>query len=382
MTINRRTFLRTASVSGGFAFCRCHLAGLGATSASVRSSQSDSARRRVVIGGRAVRTIDMHSHGYVHDVWPLINTRKEAAQGLAMDKDGVPVLAAGPMALDGKTLDNRLREMDRQGIDVHVISVHPGQYHYWAEPELSAEIVKIQNETIAKVRDDHPDRFVAFGNVSIQHPDLAVEQLDYGAKKLDLRGFIIGGSVNASEISNAKFDPFWTKAQELGVVIFVHPAGFLQAGERFSGSGYLGNTVGNPLETAVALSHMIFEGFLDRYPNLKVLAAHGGGFLPSYIGRSDNCHAIRPDCQKMKRKPSDYLRGGQLYFDALVYDPEGLRHLIAATGASQIVLGTDFAFDIATKTPVDSILQTPGLGPEEQVAILGGNAARLLKVTG
>jgi aminocarboxymuconate-semialdehyde decarboxylase len=125
---------------------------------------------------------------------------------------------------------------------------------------------------------------------------------------------------------------------------------------------------------------MIFDGFLDRFPNVKILASHGGGYLPSYIGRSDKCHSWNADCQSMKKKPSEYLRGPQLYFDSLVYGPENLRHLIATTGASQVVVGTDFAFDMASATPVDEILSTPGLTPQDQIAILGGNAAKLLRL--
>ena len=140
------------------------------------------------------------------------------------------------------------------------------------------------------------------------------------------------------------------------------------------------NTIGNPLETTIALSHMIFEGFLDRLPDLRILAAHGGGYLPSYIGRSDNCNVVRADCRAMKRKPSDYLKGPQLFFDALVYTPENVRHLVATTGVSQVVVGTDFSFDVASHRPVDAVLETPGLTAADQIAILGGNAEKLLKL--
>jgi aminocarboxymuconate-semialdehyde decarboxylase len=369
MVTDRRSFLRTTASATGFLFCSCNLLDASATAA-----QAGTGRRQVTIGGQRIRTIDMHCHGYVHDVFPLIKDRPEARpRGLANMVDG-------PMALDGKTIDARLTEMDRQGIDVHAISLHPGQYHYWAEPEIAAQIVKIQNEKLAEICAGHPDRFVSLGGVAIQHPDLAAEQMEYGVKKLNMRGFMIGGSVNEAEVSNPQFDPFWRKAEDLGIVIFVHPAGFAQAGKRFEGLGYLGNTVGNPLETTVALSHMIFDGFLDRFPGLKILAAHGGGYLPSYIGRSDKCHSWNENCQKMKRAPSEYLKGPQLHFDALVYSPSNIKHLVATAGASQVVIGTDFAFDVASTAPVDEILATPGLTSAEQIAILGGNAARLLKL--
>ena len=370
MTIDRRRFLRTtAAAGGGFVFCQC---GFGSASALASQLQSP-ARREVLVGGRRVRTVDMHSHVYVDAVWPLVQDRKEVDKGL-------PALAKGPMAVDAGTLDKRLKEMDRQGIDVHVLSVHPSQYLYFVEADLSARIVKMQNEKIAEICAANPDRFVGLGNVSIQHGALAGEQMDYGVGKLGLRGFTIGANVSGDELVNPKFEPFWKKADELGVVILLHPAGFEDGGRRFAGPGALVNNVGFPLDTTVALSHMIFEGLFDRFAGVRIVAAHGGGFLASYIGRSDNCHSLQAGCQQMKRKPSDYLKGPQLYFDSLVYNPQNLRHLVTTTGASQVVMGTDFAFPIASTTPVDTVLQTPGLTPDEQVAILGGNAERLLKL--
>jgi len=272
--------------------------------------------------------------------------------------------------------------MDRQGIDVHVISVHPSQFLYFTDADLGARIVKMQNERIAALCGAHPDRFVGFGNVSLQQPDLAVEQMNYAVQKLALRGFIIGANVNGGELANPRLDPFWKRADELGTVILIHPQGFDDGGKRLEGAGALGNNIGFPLDTTIALAHLLFEGHLDRFPGLKIIAAHGGGFLASYIGRFDNCNALQAPCQKIKRKPSDYLRGPQLYFDSLVYSAQSLRHLVTTAGASQIVIGTDFGFPIASSTPVDTILQTPGLTPAEQIAMLGGNAARLLKLEG
>ena len=364
----RRSFLRT--MTGGFLFCGCNLFGLNALAAKHQSQSGP--RRQVLVNGKRLRTIDMHAHSYVHDVWPLIKDRQEL-QSLA-------TMANGPMALDAKTIDGRLKEMDRQGIDVQAISISQAQYHYWAEPQLAARIVKIQNEKLAEVCSAHPDRFVGLGSASLQHPDLAAEQMEYGIKKLNMRGVMIGGSVNGDEISSSRFDPFWKKAEELGIVIFIHPSAFAPSGQRFAGHD-LENTIGFPLETTVALSHMIFEGFLDRFPGIKIVAAHGGGYLPSYIGRSDNCNRGSKDCQNMKRKPSDYLRGPQLYFDALVYSAANIKHLVSTVGANQIVVGSDFAFgSVWSRRPVDDILETSGLTPDEQIAILGGNAARLLKL--
>ena len=158
------------------------------------------------------------------------------------------------------------------------------------------------------------------------------------------------------------------------------PCGLGGWGEAARWSGALGNNIGFPLDTTVALSHMIFEGFLDRFPGVKIVAAHGGGFLASHIGRSDNCHALQAPCQKAKRSRAIPARSAAVSFDSLVYSPQNVRNLVTAAGASQIVIGTDFGFPIASTTPVDTVLQTPDLTAEEQVSILGGNAARLLKL--
>jgi aminocarboxymuconate-semialdehyde decarboxylase len=372
MNLTRRSFIRSAAAAGGgFAFCSCGVSGATAFAAALQAPVA--ARREVTIGGRRVRTIDMHAHVWVDDVFPLIKDRKEIDPALAG-------LGRSFMAIDGATLDRRFKEMDRVGIDVHVISVHPSQFLYWTEPELAARIVKMQNEKVAELVAAHKDRFVGFGNVSLQQPDLAVEQLDYAVKKLDLRGFIVGANVNGGELSHARLDPFWKKAEELGTVVLIHPQGFDDGGKRLEGAGALGNNIGFPLDTTIALAHLIFEGVLDRFPGTRIVAAHGGGFLASYIGRFDNCNAVQAPCQKMKRKPSEYLRGPQLFFDSLVYSSQNVRHLVNTAGASQVVIGTDFGFPIASNTPVDTILQTPGLSADEQIAILGGNAGRLLRM--
>src|SRR5262249_50734668 len=205
-------------------------------------------------------------------------------------------------------------------------------------------------------------------------------------KKYGLRGAAIGGSVGGDEISDPKFHPFWAKAEQLGVVVFIHPQGTgapTQLGQRFKGNGYLENVIGNPLETTIALSHLIFEGTLDKFPGLKICGAHGGGFLPSYSGRSDTGCFTRPDrCPggpwgTIKKKPSEYLK--QLYFDTMVFNADGLRHLAAVAGSGQLVVGTDFPYPW-TKTAVDHVVGTPGLTDDEKVAILGGTAARLLGI--
>jgi len=275
---------------------------------------------------------------------------------------------------------DRIRAMDEQGIDVEALSINP--YWYKADRDVARDLIRIQNEKLAEVCAAQPDRFVAFASVALQHPDLAAEQLEEGVKKYGLRGAGVGGSVNGEDLSDPKFHPFWAKAEQLGVLVFMHPQAEGAAADlkpRLKGSGGLENAIGNPLETTIALSHLIFEGTLDRFPGLKICAAHGGGYLPSYAARSDAICVTFPDrCPvKLNKKPTEYLR--QLYFDSLVFTPEALRHLVAEAGSSQIVMGTDYPFPW-THTSVDHILGTPGLSDAERIAILGGTAAKLLNI--
>ena len=357
--MTRRDFLgEGAGAAAGIAFVSCGLMGGG----GVGGAQAQTRRREVSIGGRRVKTVDVHAHCSVPEAMALMG------------------LKVGPPSLlmASTSLADRLRAMDEQGIDVEALSINP--YWYKADRDVARELIRIQNTKLAEICAANPDRFVAFASVALQFPDLAAEQLEEGVKKYGLRGAGIGGSVNGEELADPKFHPFWAKAEQMGALVFIHPQASGVASEipkRFQGNGILDNVIGNPLETTIALSHLIFEGTLDRFPGLRICAAHGGGYLPSYAGRSDaGCLTFPDRCtRQLQKKPTEYLR--QLYFDSLVFTPEALRHLAAETGPGQIVMGTDYPFPW-TKTSVDHILATPGLSDTDRVAMLGGTAMKLL----
>jgi aminocarboxymuconate-semialdehyde decarboxylase len=329
----------------GVAFTGCHL--LSATPAHAPAPAAGTATRRrdVVVNGRRVKTVDVHAHCSVPEAMALLGMK-------------IPT----PALLMSQPTD-RLKAMDEQGIDVEALSINA--YWYKADRDVAQKLIAMQNEKLAEFCAAHPERFVAFASVALQHPDLAAQQLEEAVKKYGLRGAAIGGSVNGEELADPKFHPFWAKVEQLG--------------SRFKGSGGLDNVIGNPLETTIALSHLIFEGTLDQFPGLKICAAHGGGYLPSYAARSDAVHTTFPDriTTQTRKKPTEYLR--QLYYDSIVFTSEALRHLVAETGPGHIVMGTDYPFPW-TKTSVDHILNTPGLTDDERVAMLGGTAARLLGI--
>jgi len=318
-------------------------------------------RREVVIGGKRVKTVDVHAHCAVPAAMALLGRKVETE------------------ALLQSTMPERLAAMDAQGIDVEALSINP--YWYGADRDVAQKLIQIQNEALAEICAAAPDRFVAFASVALQHPDLAVEQLEQGVKRYGLRGAGLGGSVEGRELSDPAFHPFWAKAEQLGVLVFIHPQGTaeLERTARLAGNGLLTNTIGNPLETTIALSHLIFEGTLDRFPGIKICAAHGGGYLPSYAARSDAVQTTFPKRMTgaLKKRPTEYLR--QLYFDSIVFTPEALRHLAAEAGAGQIVMGTDYPFPW-TSTSVDHILGTPGLSDAGRIAMLGGTAQALLRI--
>jgi aminocarboxymuconate-semialdehyde decarboxylase len=273
-------------------------------------------------------------------------------------------------------LETRLADLDRMEIDVQVVSPSPTQYYYWADPDLARELVRTQNEAIAEACARHPSRLKGLGNIALQHPDLSVAQLEHAVRQLGLVGVEVSTSVNGLELADEKLEPFWAKAESLGAVVFIHPMG-TSLGERMN-RFYLQNLIGNPTETTIALSFLIFGGTLDRHPGVKIVAAHGGGYLPAYVSRSDHGHAVRPEAQSSRQRPSEYLR--KIYFDSLVYEPDALRRLIDVVGASQVVVGTDYPFDMGHYDVHGLVAAVPGLSGEERDGILGENACRLLNL--
>ncbi|WP_198351323.1 amidohydrolase family protein [Flavisphingomonas formosensis] len=270
-------------------------------------------------------------------------------------------------------LPGRIADMDAMGVDVQILSPSPGQYYYWAEPDLADRIVALQNEHIARTVTDHPDRFRGLAAVSLQHPDLAVRQLTHAVRNLGLRGVEISSTDGTRELGDPSFEPFWAKAEELGAVVFIHPLGS-SLGARLD-RHYLANVIGQPIETTIALSHLIFGGVLDRYTGLKIVAAHGGGYLPTYPDRSDHAWGARPDSHSMAEPLTSYLK--RIWFDNLVYTPQAIRALIDRVGVERLVVGTDFPFDMGAYDVQAVVERVAGLSSAEREAILGGNALAL-----
>jgi len=361
---NRRDFLRTMAGATAGAL----VTGGGFADAALQTPQSTPAKRReVFVGGKRVKVVDMHAHCVVPEVWDVVKDTSLASN--AGNR------ARGPNVMGPE----RLKSLDERGIDVQVLSIN-GFWFYAADRELAGKIVKLHDEKLSEWCKAHSDRYVALSSVALQFPELAAEQLEHAFKELGLRGAAIGGHVEGEDLSSPRFDPFWAKAQDLGVVVFMHPQGAENVVRKdgLKGRGDLGNVIGNPLETTVFLTRMILDGTLDRFPGLKICAAHGGGYLPSYLGRTEVACKMRPnaDCAN-KKLPSEYLKKN-IMVDTIVISEEGLRHLVAEVGTSQIVYGTDEPFN--WPLTLDIILNAPFLNDAEKEAILGGNLVKLLRL--
>ena len=350
--MNRRHFVKT--VAGSAAGLYCMTQGVAAQAP---------ARRRVTIGGRRVPVVDGHNH------WDM-PLPAEIVRGTPyeMYMKGVDLLAG------------RIDVHDQQGIDVAVVSVN--DFWWWdiKDQGLARAICDYHNDTLAKRTKMTSGRLYGMASIPLQFPELAVDMLQ-AAIKNGARGVAIGGHVQNENLSAPRFDAFWAKCVELNELVFMHPNGsanIIREGA-LSGPGGLGNVVGNPLETTVFLSRLIFDGRFDKFPTLKSVAAHGGGYLPSYLGRTEvTCQRQGQTC---KQKPSEYLRQNILA-DAMVFSSEGIRHLVAEMGASQVVYGTDGYGRIPPGWPVtvDSIVDHPTLSNADKEAILGGNLIRVLRL--
>jgi aminocarboxymuconate-semialdehyde decarboxylase len=366
--VNPHNATNPSRVHPAIVFTGCELAAgedrrlAASAQAGAASAQPAARRREVVIKGRRVKTIDVHAHCLIPAACKLVgqDAYRHHTDGIVMED-----------------LTQRLRDMDVQGIDMEALSINP--FWYGADRDTAAEVVRLNNEGLVEICARNPERFVAFASVALQFPDLAVQQLEHAVKKLGLRGAAVGASVGEDEFADPKFHPFWRKCEELDILVFLHPQGTPDLARRLKGNGVLDNVIGNPLDTTIALSHLIFEGTLDLFPGLKICAAHGGGYLASYMDRSDHGCLTFPDrCTRtLKKRPTEYLK--QLYYDALIFTPEALRHLVANVGSSRIMLGTDYPYPWEDKA-VDHILGTPSLSDDERIAILGDTAAKLLRI--
>jgi aminocarboxymuconate-semialdehyde decarboxylase len=323
--------------------------------------------------------IDAHGHLLVPEAGALADGHPREASDAAAERAAFSAASAAANQAQLRrvwpqltSVARRLADLDAIGVDRQLVGPMP-MHRYWAESALAAKLTAVTNEAVAAHCASGAGRLDGLGTLPLQHPGLAVRELGRAVTELGLKGVSVSTNVDGRELADPAFEPVWEAAAALGAVVFIHPWG-CSLGPRL-GAHFLGNTFGQPAETALALSHLIFAGTLDRHPGLRLLAAHGGGFLPTYIGRSDHAWSQRPDARGCARPPSSYLR--RIWYDALVYSPQALRHLVEVVGSDKVVLGTDYPFDMGITDPVERATAA-ALPAADLTAILGGNAAALL----
>ncbi len=348
------------------------------------SKYGPTAARSHGLPGREVRpssvTIDIHSHVAVPQAAAFVKPH--------LDPMSIPLArfaTAETKALSQKQeddirsritgYDERLTDLDAMGIDVQLVCPPPPQNYYTVPLDIAVPATRMVNDGLAEYVARKPDRFVALGAVPLTDGHEAAKELERCMTALNFKGVEILTNVAGNELSDPAYAPFWQKAEELGALVLIHPNGFTE-GKRLS-RFYFSNIIGNPLDTTIALHYLIFDGVLERHPDLKILAVHGGGFLPSYSGRIDHAWGARSDAHgDLPQPPTSYLK--KIYFDSVVFTPHQLRELVRLFGVDRILMGTDYPFDMADFDPIGHVASVGDFDPDVIAAITGGNAQRLL----
>ncbi|HEY1365300.1 MAG TPA: amidohydrolase family protein [Xanthobacteraceae bacterium] len=344
------------------------------------------AARRHGKPGRELRpqstTIDIHSHVAVPRAGSFVKPH--------LDPLSIPLTRfadAGTRALSAKQeediraritgYDQRLAELDAMGIDLQLVLPSPNQCYYTVPLDIAVEAARMVNDGLAEYVAGRPDRFVALGTVPLLDGAEAASELERCMRSLGMKGAEILTNVAGKELSDPALAPFWQKAEALGALVVIHPNGFTDASRltRF----YFNNVIGNPLETTIALHYLIFDGVLERHPGLKILAVHGGGYLPAYSGRIDHAWGARSDAHgELPQPPTAYLR--QIHVDTVVFTPHQLAELVRLLGPDHVIMGTDYPFDMAECDPIGHVAAVEGLDQSTIAAIAGGNARRLMGI--
>lgn len=320
-------------------------------------------------------TVDCHGHMSVPESDQLVRphlpaTELDAVKYASPASRAVNVKQGKERAAAMSGVQERLEDMDRMGLDVMVISPPPPQFNYQADPGLCLESCQLINDKLAASAASSAGRLVALGTVPLQDTKRAIAELERCVNTLGLPGIEIGANAGEDEVSAERLEPFWARVEELNASVLLHPTAY--ASDRLS-VHYLTNVIGNPLETTVAVHHLIFDGVLERYPKLKILLAHGGAYAAAYAARMDHAWGARPDCKgKISRPPTEYLH--QFYFDSVVFSADQLATLTTKFGVDRVLMGTDYPFDMGEYDPVEHVQGTQGLSDKDKAKICGLNA--------
>lgn len=333
---------------------------------------------RIKSRSRSVPVVDTHTHIIIPDVWAMTKKHSLPARtGAGSDNLSATAIGQDKTMLRMTDAKTRIKDMDRMGIDMQVISpslVH--QESYWASPKKGLEIDQLSNQRMAEYVGAYPDRFAGIGSVPLQDGKLAAKELDRLVNKLGLRGVGISTQVGKLELGDKSLWPFWRKAEKLGVPVFIHPAGNDDIRMHRFGFAF---TLAQPWEEAMAMASLVYDGIMDKFPKVKIQIAHGGGYLPYYSGRLDNGYAQmrkRGQTTNLKHKFSGYLK--KFYYDSVIFDVDMLEFLTAKIPASRVMMGTDYPF--GETRPIQFVQKSKKISRADKDAILGGTAAKMFRL--
>ena len=324
--------------------------------------------------------IDVHGHYVLEACFDAVSVRKDG-RNVVQESSGRESGEWNKKLFEKikdklSDIPTRLRDMDEAGVDMQVLSPSPIVLYYWTDVETGVKLAQMQNEKIAEICQQHPNRFVGLGTVPLQDVDEAVKELERLAGELGLKGVIISSNVNGTDLDDPVFFPFFERAAALGLFVYIHPHDTAGADrmQRF----YLTNLIGNPLDTTIAAARLIFSGVLEKLPDLKICLSHAGGHLPYIIGRLHHGYEVRPECRaNIPQSPWAYFK--QIYFDSITHHPAALEYLIGIVGSEQVLMGSDYPYDMADEHPV-AFIRNLSISEDDKQKILGGNIIKLLGI--
>jgi aminocarboxymuconate-semialdehyde decarboxylase len=330
------------------------------------------------------KTIDVHAHMVALGGPETEEKYRDIMPRLSRDATGREIIAVSgkPSFLLPEYLykpELRLQEMDKNRVDIQVLSMMAPLARYDLDPELGVGYSRIQNEAIMKVVRAHPDRFVGLATVPLQDPVEGANELERAMRELGMKGVEIATDVNGKNLDWLELWPFYARAEKLGAFVLVHPG--VPPGAAQMGDYALYNLIGYPFITSLAGASLIFGGVLEDFPRLKLCLVHGGGFLPYQRGRLEHGYRVKPECRrKIPRPPSNYFR--LLYFDTVTHDLPALEYLARTAGVEKVLMGSDYPFDVNDPDPVETVRLLESVSFDGKRKIWGENAAGLLGISG
>jgi aminocarboxymuconate-semialdehyde decarboxylase len=331
-------------------------------------------------GGEPGRVVDLHCHWESKPVMERMHAEadRRGKVSLTIGSDLTREVNKKHMASirpQMESLDVRLADMDKMGVDIQCVAHFPPQMYYWAADDVAADVFPIMNDDLANLVAAAPDRLMGMGNLPLQNTEMAIAELRRCVNDLGFPGIQVATRVEDEELSAPRLEPFWDEVERLGAVVVIHSNG--HDNQARLGHHYMINVFGHPIEATLAAGHLIFNGVMERHPDIKIVLVHGGGYLPAYAARMDHAYHAREDVREgLPKPPSEYMK--QFYLDSMVFAEDQLSFLIQKYGADRIVLGTDYPYDMGEVDPVGLISRAVGDNPAALAAITSGNAARLL----